>query len=79
MVSGSGVLSGLKPQTVLDTSDAPLQRPAGLLARIGGGVAVLGCATWVAVEGLPEWEERIFESLNGGTANLELILWLHMQ
>jgi membrane-associated phospholipid phosphatase len=56
-----------------------VERPVGLLVRIGGGVAVLGCATWIAVEGVPQWERRLFEALNGGPAGLELVLWLPMQ
>lgn len=56
-----------------------VERPVGLMVRIGGGVAVLGCATWIAVEGVPQWERRLFESLNGGPAGLELVLWLPMQ
>jgi undecaprenyl-diphosphatase len=40
---------------------------------------VLGCATWVAVEGVPQWERRLFDALNGGPAGLELVLWLPMQ
>ena len=56
-----------------------VERPVGLLVRIGGGVAVLGCATWIAVEDVPQWERRLFEALNGGPAGLELVLWLPMQ
>lgn len=40
---------------------------------------MLGCSTWIAVEGLPQWEQRLFEALNGGPTGLELILWLPMQ
>ncbi len=54
-------------------------RPASLLVRIGGGAATVGLTTWVAVEGLPEWEERLFEALNGGPAGAEIVLWLPMQ
>ena len=61
------------------TDVEPHFRPWGLVARIGGGAAVIGVTTWVAVEGLPEWEERLFSALNGGPGSLEVVLWLPMQ
>ena len=67
------------PEQLLPEPPPAVVRPLGLLVRIGGGAAALGCATWVAVEGVPEWEERLFEALNGGPAGLELVLWLPMQ
>ncbi len=73
-----GPASSAEPGTAWPQPDH-LVRPPGLLVRIGGGVAVLGATSWVAVEGLPEWEERLFESLNGGPRNLEFVLWLPMQ
>ncbi len=57
----------------------PVERPIGLVVRIGGGIAVFGASTWIAVEGLPEWEERLFSALNGGPEGLELVFWLPMQ
>jgi membrane-associated phospholipid phosphatase len=54
-------------------------RPPGLVVRILCGGAVVGVTTVIAVEGLPAWEERLFDVLNGGPPGLEGVLWLPMQ
>lgn len=47
--------------------------------HVAAGAVVVGVATWVAVRGLPAWEEDLFEVLNGGPRWLEPLLWLPMQ
>ena len=54
-------------------------RPGSLLFRVGAAAIVVGLCTAVALDGLPEWEERLFERLNGGPTGLEAALWLPMQ
>jgi membrane-associated phospholipid phosphatase len=53
-------------------------RPVGLLWRIGAGAAVVAGTTALAVDGLPDWEARVFDVLNA-PAGLEGVLWLPMQ
>lgn len=65
---------------VNDERRAPevIGRPVGLLWRIGGGAAIVAGTTAVAVDGLPDWEDRVFDVLNA-PAGLEGVLWLPMQ
>lgn len=58
---------------------AALGRPSELLAKAGGGAAVLCGAAVIAARGVPEWERAVFETLNSGPDGPELVLWLPMQ
>jgi membrane-associated phospholipid phosphatase len=61
------------------TANQQIIRPASLLFRVGVAASVVVLCTAVALDGLPGWEEELFERLNGGPRGLESVLWLPMQ
>ncbi len=56
-----------------------LERPALLVTKVGGGAVVVGLGTALALDGVPDWEGRLFEALNSGSDGLEWVLWAPMQ
>ncbi|MCB1011157.1 MAG: phosphatase PAP2 family protein [Microthrixaceae bacterium] len=47
--------------------------------KIAGGAMVLGAGSLVALDGVPRWEEDLFELLNRGSDGAEWVLWAPMQ
>ena len=54
-------------------------RRAVELPKAVAAAAVLALTTWVALDGVPDWEIRLFDSVNGLSSWLEPVLWAPMQ
>lgn len=62
-----------------DRATGEVVRPGVLAVRVTAGGVVLAGTVTVAVAGVPEWEKRLFEFLNGGPDGAEYLLWPPMQ
>ena len=48
-------------------------------AKTAAAVAVLGVSTYVAVRGVPSWEQEVFTRLHDMPRAVDYVLWLPMQ